>query len=59
MFGQSRGGLWHRLQHCHQASDPLVFFLLPAVLALTALVAVWIPAVRATRINPIDALRYE
>jgi len=42
-----------------EASDPLVFVAVPVVLTLTALVAVWLPAVRATRINPIDALRYE
>jgi ABC-type antimicrobial peptide transport system permease subunit len=42
-----------------ETTDPLVFFAVPVVLTLTALVAVWLPAVRATRINPIDALRYE
>jgi predicted permease len=42
-----------------EASDPLVFLTVPILLSLTALVAVWIPAIRATRINPIDALRYE
>jgi len=42
-----------------EASDPLVFLTVPVLLTLTALIAVWIPAVRATRINPIDALRYE
>jgi predicted permease len=42
-----------------EASDPLVFVMVPLVLTLTAFVAIWIPAVRATRINPIDALRYE
>ena len=42
-----------------QTSDPLVFVVVPLVLTLTALIAVWIPAIRATRINPLDALRYE
>ncbi|HEU0121376.1 MAG TPA: ABC transporter permease [Bryobacteraceae bacterium] len=42
-----------------EPSDPLVFLTVPVLLALTALAAVWIPAVRATRINPIEALRYE
>ena len=42
-----------------EASDPLVFFAVPVVLTLTAFIAVWIPALRATRINPVDALRYE
>lgn len=42
-----------------EASDPLVFIAVPIVLTLTALAAVWLPAMRATRINPTDALRYE
>ncbi len=42
-----------------EASDPLVFVSVPILLTLTALAAVWLPAIRATRINPIDALRYE
>lgn len=42
-----------------EASDPLVFVAVPVVLSLTALVAVSIPAARATRINPMEALRYE
>jgi predicted permease len=42
-----------------ETSDPLVFLAVPILLTLTAFVAVWLPAVRATRINPTDALRYE
>jgi predicted permease len=39
--------------------DPVAFVAVPAVLALVALFAVWLPAVRASRVSPLDALRYE
>ena len=39
--------------------DPLVFVLVPAMLVAVALVAVWLPAMRASRVDPIHALRYE
>lgn len=41
------------------AWDPFVFVSVPLVLSLVALLAVWLPARRASRVNPIDALRYE
>jgi putative ABC transport system permease protein len=39
--------------------DPLVFVTVPFLLTFVALLAVWIPAQRSTRINPAVALRYE
>lgn len=42
-----------------QASDPTVFAVVPVVLSLTALGAVWIPALRATRVDPVASLRCE
>jgi putative ABC transport system permease protein len=39
--------------------DPIVFVTVPVVLAAVALVAVWLPATRASRLDPIEALRME
>jgi putative ABC transport system permease protein len=39
--------------------DPLVFTTVPVLLIIVALAAVWLPAARASRVNPLESLRYE
>ena len=41
------------------STDPFAFTIAPVVLATAALLATWLPARRATKISPMEALRTE
>ena len=48
-----------RLLYGISPTDPVTLAIAPVVLALAALLACWLPVRRATRVNPIEALRAE
>ncbi len=47
------------LLHSLEPTDPVTFAGIAALLALIALAACWVPARRAARVDPMEALRYE
>jgi putative ABC transport system permease protein len=53
------GGLMKSLLFGVRPSDPLTFFTVAAVLALAGTLAASVPALRATRVDPVVALRAE
>jgi ABC-type antimicrobial peptide transport system permease subunit len=54
-LGQALAGMLYKVS----PFDPVTFVVAPVVLAIVAVVACYLPARRATRVNPLKALRAE
>jgi ABC-type lipoprotein release transport system permease subunit len=52
-------GLLRNLLYQVAPSDPLTFVAVPGLVLVTAAVASWLPAVRASRTDPTQVLRAE
>ena len=42
-----------------QGTDPITFAVIAALLTMVALLACWLPARKAARVEPLEALRHE